>query len=116
MLKMNNSLLKISALVIFCLFSFNIYASETPKHNIKPVNGYVPDAETAIAIAVAVWSPIYGKEKIEKEKPYKARLEGQIWHVTGSLNCPPNYRCLGGAAVIEISKESGEILRVSHGK
>lgn len=113
---MDKSLLKITALLIFGLFAINIYASETSEHNFEPVNGYVPDAQTAMAIAVAVWSPIYGMEKIEQEKPYIARLEGNIWHVTGSLNCPPNIRCIGGVAVIEISKKSGEILRVSHGK
>ena len=113
---MDKSLLKISPVLIFFLFALNIYAAEISKHNFRPVNGYVPDAQTAIAIAVAVWSPIYGMEKIEQEKPYIARLKGNIWHVTGSLNCPPNNRCLVGVAEIEISKNSGEILRVSHGK
>ena len=40
-------------------------AEDEKKHVYKPKEGYVPDAETAIAIAVAVWNPIYGKDKIE---------------------------------------------------
>src|SRR2546423_10224131 len=39
----------------------------TTKGSSARENGYVPDEQTAIAIAVAVWSPIYGKEKIEGE-------------------------------------------------
>jgi hypothetical protein len=73
-------------------------------------NGYVPDEQTAISIAVAVWIPIYGKELIESEKPYKATLEDGVWTVTGSL--PEGYN--GGTAIADISQESGCILRVIH--
>jgi len=87
--------------------------SMTPeKHNVKPRDGYVPDETTAIAIAVAVWNPIYGKEKIQKEKPYNATLSNGVWRVTGSLP----ERCIGGVAIAEISKDDGKILRISHGK
>lgn len=41
----------------------------------KPKEGYVPDKETAIAIAVAVWKPIYGEEIINSKKPYRACLQ-----------------------------------------
>src|SRR5258705_5916251 len=36
----------------------------------KTQNGYVRDEQTAIAIAVSAWIPIYGKAQIESEKPY----------------------------------------------
>src|SRR5258708_38416361 len=39
-----------------------------------PAAGYVPDSETAIAIATAVLTPIYGKPTIDAEKPWKAGL------------------------------------------
>lgn len=45
-----------------------------PVHNLRPKHGYVPDAATAIKIAVAVWEPIYGEAKISEEKPYRAVL------------------------------------------
>lgn len=39
-------------------------AADAPKHNAKPKEGLVADAKTATAIAVAVWEPIYGAEKL----------------------------------------------------
>jgi hypothetical protein len=90
-----------------------VFAAETAKHNVKPKDGYVPDAKTAIKIAVAVWEPIYGEKQIAGEKPYTARLDTNgVWIVEGSL--PKGY--LGGVAIAEIAKEDGKILRVSHGK
>lgn len=78
--------------------------------NYKPLKGYVPTAEVAIQIAVAVWTPIYGKKQIESEKPFKANLHEGIWTVTGTL--PDNM--VGGTAIAEISKETGCILRIIH--
>ena len=88
-------------------------AQETnPPHNYKPSQGYVPNAETAIRIALAVWEPIYGKKQIDSEKPYRATLRDGVWTVEGSL--PPGWR--GGVAIAEISARDGTILRVSHGR
>src|ERR1039458_879898 len=53
-------------------------AAET-EHNFKPKAGYVPDEKTAIAIAVAVWLPIYGEKQIESEKPFNAFLKDCVW-------------------------------------
>jgi len=89
-----------------------LLASGAEMHNYKPVEGYVPDKATAIAIAIAVWGPIYGKENIEQKKPYKAVLQDGVWYVSGSL--PLGW--MGGVPEAEISKDNGQILRVSHGK
>ncbi len=86
--------------------------SQAIRPNYQPKDGYVPDAATAIAIAQAVWGPIYGKEHITHEKPFKATLHNGVWRVEGSL--PKGY--LGGVAVAEISKKDGRILGVIHGK
>ena len=75
-----------------------------------PEMGYVPDSETAIRIAEAVWIPIYGDKIIAKEKPFKATLHGETWTVTGSL--PDGH--VGGTAIAEISRRDGRILRVIH--
>jgi hypothetical protein len=83
---------------------------ETRRASFKPTKGYVPDEQTAISIAVAVWAPIYGRKQIESEKPYKASLKEGIWTVTGTL--PEGY--VGGTAIAEISQESGCIVRVIH--
>jgi len=100
-------------LLIFFLVWVNIVsAAEAQIHNYKPANGYISDEEIAIKIAVAVWQPIYGKEQIQSEKPYKAILRDGIWFVSGSL--PEGW--VGGVAEAEINKESGCIIRISHGK
>lgn len=75
------------------------------------VDGYVPDEETAIKIAEAVWLPIYG-ENVKDEKPFHASLKNDsIWIVEGTLHTE-----LGGVARAEIQKRDGKILRVIHGK
>ena len=99
--------------ITLLLFSPWAYSQPPIAHNYKPTQGYVPDATTAITIAVAVWEPIYGQEKISQEKPYKAVLVSGIWIVEGTL--PKQYN-LGGVAVAEIAKDDGRVLRVSHGK
>jgi hypothetical protein len=86
------------------------FAAETAKQSFKPKGGYVPDAKTAVKIAVAVWEPIYGEEKIAGEKPYRARLTNGVWVVEGSLPAGS----VGGVAIAEIAKDDGKILRVIH--
>ena len=87
-----------------------IAASAWEKLSFKPKDGFVPDERTAIAIAVAVWSPIYGEKQIASEKPYKASLKDGIWTVEGSL--PKGM--LGGVAIAEIAKSDGRIIAVIH--
>ena len=88
-----------------------LFAAEHQNTGYKPSEGYVPNAETAVKIAEAVWLPIYGK-KIYKEKPFKAILKDETWFVTGSL--PKGS--LGGVAEAEISKDNGCIIKISHSK
>ncbi|NHZ37155.1 NTF2 fold immunity protein [Massilia rubra] len=87
-------------------------ADEPARHSYMPAQGYVPDAATAVTIAIAVLSPIYGASKIKGEAPFIATLKDGVWIVSGTL--PPNM--YGGVAVIDISRTNGTILRVSHGK
>ena len=93
-----------------------IYAATPEKHSYKPEAGYVPDEITAVKIAEAVLIPIYGEKVIQKERPFEAELKNGYWFVSGTLRCPAENECLGGTAEIEISKDDGRILRVSHGK
>lgn len=82
------------------------------KNDKMTVRDYVPNSETAIKVAEAVWLPIYG-DKIFKEKPYNVSLkDNKIWIVTGSI--AKNKR--GGVAYIEIQKSDCKILKVVHGK
>jgi hypothetical protein len=82
------------------------------RSNFTPKDGFVPNQETAIKIAVAVWEPIYGAKEIAGEKPYQARLTNDIWLVEGTLH--KNH--IGGVAEARIAKNDGRILNVSHGK
>jgi hypothetical protein len=88
--------------------------TQASKPNYAPAAGLVPTADVAKKIAEAVWAPIYGKEHIEEEKPFRAVLtNNQVWVVQGSL--PKGYT-FGGTAYIEINKRDGRILKVIHGK
>ena len=95
--------------ITLALLAVSLPAQE---HNVVPPQGLVPDAKTAIAIAVAVWTPIYGEKQIASEKPYTVKLANGQWTVTGSL--PKGW--LGGVAIAVIAKSDGRVLRVSHGK
>ena len=86
------------------------YAASKPFF--KPKSGFVPNERTAIAIAIAVWAPVYGEEMIAAEKPYHARLIDGVWHVDGSLP----KEMVGGVAHIEIVKDDGRIVDMWHSK
>src|SRR5690242_11174484 len=79
----------------------------------KPKNGFVPDEKTATAVGRAILSAIYGEKEIAREEPLSASLRGGTWYVKGAL--PANV-AEGGVAEVEISKQTGAVLRVTHGK
>lgn len=87
------------------------FYDEQEKHHFVPKDGFVPNEETAIRIAEAIWQPIYG-EVLEDERPFHATLVGEVWYVKGSLS----EHMLGGVAEAEVNKSDGKILRVSHGE
>jgi len=82
------------------------------RHSYKPPQGYVPDAATAIRIAVAVGEPICGKKQIDLQKPYIATPKDGVWAVEGSV---PHGWDVGGVVIAEISKSDATILRISYG-
>ena len=78
-----------------------------------PTKNYVPNDSTAKKIAEAILIPIYGKEQIEAEKPFKVKLvNDSIWVVEGTQK----EISLGGVFYIEIQKSDCKILKVTHGK
>jgi len=94
------------------VFGVSVNADDQKEHYYIPPAGFVPDEQTAIKIAHAILTPIYGRDVLEKEEPFVAHLSNNVWTVTGSI---PKDR-LGGVALIEISKIDARILRVTHGK
>jgi len=94
------------SVVLLTAISSFIYGNTTQEKT-----DYVPDKETAIKIAEAIWLPIYGN-KINEEKPFVARLKNSnVWIVEGTLKTE-----VGGVAYIEIQKKDCKILKVTHGK
>jgi hypothetical protein len=87
-------------------------AKENAPHSVVPESGFVPDEAVAISIAQAVWLPIYGKDVLEEERPFVAKLTGDVWIVEGTL--PKDFR--GGVLIAEISKKTGKVIRISHSK
>jgi hypothetical protein len=67
-------------------------------------------------IAEAVLIPIYGPRQIDDETPFNATLDGDVWTVSGSLHCKTTAKviCVGGTAVVQLSKTTGEILLLIH--
>lgn len=80
-------------------------------HSPVPKDGYVPDKDTAIAIAYAVGVPVYGKKAMDGELPFKAEIKNGIWMVLGTLHCE---NCMGGTLIVEIDKTSGKIISMTH--
>jgi hypothetical protein len=86
-------------------------SARPPVANTRPaIQNLVPDEKTAIAIAVAVLAPIYGQRQIKLESPFRARLNGDVWTVEGTL--PRNH--VGGVATVTLSKEDARIISFVH--
>jgi len=87
-----------------------------PEGGVVPKRGFVPSAEVAEAVAEAVLTPVYGRQIVVSERPFKATLNGNIWVVKGKVPCdgPPEAVCPGGAGEVWISQKNGQILYMTH--
>ncbi|MGE5112130.1 MAG: NTF2 fold immunity protein [Acidobacteriaceae bacterium] len=80
----------------------------------------VPDAATAVSIAEKALGKIYGKSKVNAERPFKATLSDGVWHVGGTLYCTDKGgkvitdACVGGVAMADIRQSDGKVLRTGH--
>jgi hypothetical protein len=72
-----------------------------------PTAGCVPNAETAIRIAEAVWSPIFGDEIVKSQRPFHAELMNETWTVRGSPPVPTER-----SLIAQIEKNDGRILKI----
>lgn len=109
--------MRIRALLGFSLLIIAL----APGQGYRPKEGYVPDSTTALKIAEAVLVPVYGRKQIESEQPFTARLKDDVWTVSGTLRCPDGKGgtttlCVGGVAVVQISKVDAHILSMIHYK
>lgn len=92
------------------MFEFNRRLARQTK-SFLPKNGFVPNQETAVAIAYAVAVPIYGKKAMDDEMPLQAELKDEVWTVQGTMHCAS---CAGGTLVMQIDKKTGKILFMTH--
>jgi hypothetical protein len=83
--------------------------STSSTNSLKPKLGYVPDEATAIAIAKAVWSPVFGKDAVEAQHPIRANLQNGVWVVQGRNPVPYPESTF----VALISQDDGRIVEVS---
>lgn len=82
-----------------------------------PSEGYVPTADVAVRIAKCVLCEIYGKEYIEKDKPFSVNLKNGVWIIEGNIpETNDSIMTFGGQSYIEIKKSNGEILKLLHTK
>jgi hypothetical protein len=93
-----------------CLSSASL-AQNVPK--IFECNGgVVADKETAIRIAEAILSPVYGEEAIREQRPYQVTLKDGKWTVDGTA-APPGH--VGGRFHIIILQSDGRVLEIGYG-
>lgn len=69
-------------------------------------------AERAVEIATAAFIPVFGAEKIQSQRPFRATLKAGVWHVFGTLLAG----ALGGTAEATVSQDDGRLLKVWHGQ
>lgn len=79
----------------------------------QPSNGLVPTQEVAIQIAEAVLVPLYGAERIRRQRPFKVNLSEGLWTVEGSY---PEANKPTGIALVQLRQEDGQLLKVTHGQ
>ncbi len=80
-----------------------------------PEKGVLTTEESAIKVAETILVNIYG-EKVLEQRPFKAKLDGDVWKITGTFHCPQGVGCKGGVARIEISKKDSKVKSVIHDK
>ena len=98
--------------IALTLSSVAVTAFGADPYTVKPASGFVPDAVTAVRVAEAILIPIYGQTRVEGERPFAAKLTGNVWKVTGYLPSGVD----GGVAEAWIDKRDARIVRVTHGK
>lgn len=81
--------------------------------NSSSKNILVRDKVTAIAIAKAIWIPVYGDKTVQAGTAFDAVLADGVWSVSA-------YFAAGkveeGTAMMDISQEDGRISRIRHGQ
>ena len=84
------------------------------QENVVPSKGYVPNANTALAIARAVLVPIYGQKRVAAEEPLTASRDGDTWVIMGDPHCEPETVCdWAGTIYVKLAAADGQIMFVT---
>ncbi|RKR05201.1 NTF2 fold immunity protein of polymorphic toxin system component [Flavobacterium sp. 90] len=90
-----------------------IALSKKSQHNVIDYKELIiKDSVTAIKVAEPILIDIYGKENIEKQKPYETYLLENYWVISGTL--PADYS--GGTFLIIIDARNSQVIKITHGK
>lgn len=87
--------------------AFSEYSKQKGLGKIDLVN-----AGMAVELAEIYVTHVYGKACVEKERPFYVTDKGHYWRIEGYL--PSDMT--GGVFLIEIDKENGRVMTLSHGK
>ena len=119
-------------LVIFLILTVNSYSQEKiysnkieaerelkialngkTQHNVIDNKTVIlKDRNVAILIAETILFNLYGKENIQRQKPYAVDLLDNYWVISGSLE----KDMLGGTFLIILDSRNSEVLKITHGK
>ena len=125
--------MRLTTMFLAVLLVPRLAGAQQPTHDsYVPPQGFVPDSATAVRIAVAIWTPIYGDGQFMTQRPVIATLTDGIWTVTGTVRTkveltpgnifivngtPMNdvvpfglHELIGDTAVVKIAKRDGRIL------
>ena len=94
-----------------CLSSASL--AQTARKIFECNGGVVADKETAIRIAEAILSPVYGEKAIREQQPYQVTLKDGKWTVDGTA-APPGH--FGGRFHIVILQVDGRVLEIGYGR
>ncbi len=108
---MKRRITKVILLVFVYCLTFPVFSQDEEEFiGYIPSEGFVPNAETAISIAIAVWKPVYG-QIIKGPNNYEASLKNDVWIVTEKVKLG-FFSSSKGEAYMEIDKKSGQILKM----
>ncbi|MFJ4145357.1 NTF2 fold immunity protein [Pseudomonas sp. NPDC089734] len=94
---------KVHLASVFLFCSFSCWAAERVV--------LIKTAEDAAQIGEAIAGMAYGKENAENQKPYKAKSDGDVWVVRGTLHYQK-----GGVVEVRVNRFDGSVVSISHGK
>lgn len=94
--------------IVFCLVAGA--ATINTQHE-----GELSRENIAIKAAEKTLVNTYG-EAVLRQRPFRAKLDGEFWIIDGTLHCPDGSVCKGGTAHIVLSKKDGRIRKLLHGK